>query len=59
MYSSEAAKSRVQSGLARNVPEAFNQIVMDEAMRRSTFNSWATSVLRDVPFGALQIAVFE
>mmetsp|Transcript_10239 Transcript_10239/g.33766 ORF Transcript_10239/g.33766 Transcript_10239/m.33766 type:complete len:142 (-) Transcript_10239:335-760(-) len=28
-------------------------------MRKTTFTSWATSVVRDVPFGALQIAVFE
>ena len=53
---SEAAKTRVQSGAAASTGEAFAQLARDPA---ATANTWAASLLRDVPFGAVQIALFE
>ena len=56
---SEAAKTLVQSGKATNTVEAFGKLFGDDEMRASIGSTWFASVLRDVPFGALQIAVFE
>ena len=56
---SEAAKSRVQSGVAATVGEAVDQVVNDPAGRASTVSAWQSSLLRDVPMGAIQIAIFE
>jgi hypothetical protein len=53
---SEAAKTRVQSGLAATTAEAFGQLARQP---QATLATWQTSLLRDVPFGAIQIALFE
>ena len=56
---SEAIKSRVQSGQAESTAQAFEQLTSDDTQRRSLASTWATSLARDVPFGAMQIAIFE
>ena len=35
------------------------QVVLDPNGRASTLRAWGSSLLRDVPMGAIQIAVFE
>ena len=52
----EATKCRVQSGLASSAAEAFGQ-VLDKPSQLLT--AWSSSLWRDVPMGAVQIAVFE
>ena len=56
---SEAAKTRVQSGAAGTVREAVEQVIFDDGGRRNTVRAWGSSLLRDVPMGAIQIAIFE
>ena len=52
----EATKCRVQSGLASSPAEAFGQVL---AKPRQLLTAWSSSLWRDVPMGAVQIAVFE
>ena len=54
----EAIKSNVQSGNAGSTSEAV-QKVFSEKGRQNIFNAWSASVWRDVPFGAIQLAIFE
>ena len=54
----EAIKSTVQSGNAGSAPEAV-QKVFSEKGRQNIFNAWSASVWRDVPFGGIQLAIFE
>ena len=56
---SEAAKTRVQSGAAEGAAEAAAQVLFDAEGRANTARAWTASLLRDVPMGAIQIAVFE
>lgn len=56
---SEAMKSRVQSGQAENTADAFRQLMASPQQRTSLVSTWAASLARDVPFGAIQIAIFE
>jgi len=56
---SEAAKSRLQSGLADTVGDAVRQVISDAEGRQRTVRAWSSSLLRDVPMGAIQIAIFE
>jgi len=56
---SEAAKTQIQSGVAANVQEAVQQAIIDPAGRQNTILAWQSSLLRDVPMGAIQIAIFE
>jgi len=52
----EATKCRVQSGLASSPGEAFGQVL---AKPSQLLTAWSSSLWRDVPMGAVQIAVFE
>lgn len=56
---SEACKTLVQSGVADNVGEAVRQTLMDPKGRERLVRAWSSSLLRDVPMGAMQIAIFE
>ena len=56
---SEAAKSRLQSGVAQQVGEALAQVLGEADGRERTLKAWGASLLRDVPMGAAQLAVFE
>jgi len=53
---SETVKLKVQSGMATTSGEAFKQLAKDP---KDLFVTWQSIVLRDVPFGAIQIALFE
>ena len=56
---SEACKTKMQSGGAESVGDAVRQVVLDRDGRKNTVRAWASSLLRDVPMGAVQIAIFE
>jgi len=56
---SEATKARLQSGMASDLGDAFRQVVLEPRGRETTVLAWAASLFRDVPMGAVQIALFE
>eukprot|EP00571_Detonula_confervacea_P005013 CAMPEP_0172323780 /NCGR_PEP_ID=MMETSP1058-20130122/49551_1 /TAXON_ID=83371 /ORGANISM="Detonula confervacea, Strain CCMP 353" /LENGTH=541 /DNA_ID=CAMNT_0013039871 /DNA_START=69 /DNA_END=1691 /DNA_ORIENTATION=- len=55
----EAIKTNVQSGMASNAKEAVEQVFGTAATRANVVRAWSSSVWRDVPFGAIQLAIFE
>merc|ERR1712028_321730 len=58
----EAVKSLVQSKTTANVTnagEAITTILATPESRTNVVRAWSASVGRDVPFGAIQLAVFE
>mmetsp|Transcript_8674 Transcript_8674/g.27264 ORF Transcript_8674/g.27264 Transcript_8674/m.27264 type:complete len:478 (+) Transcript_8674:20-1453(+) len=55
----EATKARLQSGLASSTGDALGQVLLSGEGRSRTLTAWSSSLLRDVPMGAVQIAVFE
>lgn len=55
----EAIKSTVQSGMASSATEAAVQIFGTADSRKNVIRAWSSSVWRDVPFGAIQLAIFE
>ena len=55
----EADKSTIQSGIAPNFMEATSQIFGTEESRKNVIRAWSSSIWRDVPFGAIQLAIFE
>jgi len=55
----EAVKSLVQSKAKRNAIEAFDSVAFTTEGRANVVRAWSSSVFRDVPFGAIQLAAFE
>jgi hypothetical protein len=61
----EAVKTRLQvgtsdeDGVEITAMTAAKQVIFTQSGRENLFNSWSTSLLRDVPMGAVQLAVFE
>jgi len=55
----EAIKTNVQSGMAGNALEASAQVFGTAATRANVVRAWSASLWRDVPFGAIQLAIFE
>ncbi|KAL1495633.1 hypothetical protein AB1Y20_016500 [Prymnesium parvum] len=55
----EAAKARLQANLSSDAAGALRGAVGDAAGRRRTARAWGASLLRDVPMGGAQLAVFE
>lgn len=55
----EAVKSTVQSGIASSASEAAMEVFGTAERRNNVVRAWSASVWRDVPFGAIQIALFE
>jgi len=53
----EAIKSLVQAG--ESLDAAVARVFGDSQGRTNVFRAWSASLLRDVPFGAIQIALFE
>jgi len=53
----EAVKTRIQTG--KTMTESLDEVFVNKEGRKSTFNAWSSSLFRDVPHGAIQIAVFE
>jgi len=55
----EAIKSTVQSGIAGSASEAAIRVFGTKESRMNIVRAWSASVWRDVPFGAIQLALFE
>lgn len=55
----EAVKNLVQTQAAGTTAEAFQLAVSTPESRLTLFRAWSASLLRDVPFGAIQLALFE
>jgi len=54
----EAVKSRLQMGRDSSVVESIQQVFSDQG-RATIVRAWSASCFRDVPAGAIQIAIFE
>jgi solute carrier family 25 S-adenosylmethionine transporter 26 len=54
---SETVKTRVQTG--DDAMSALKAVFMDPKVRGNAIRSWSASLTRDVPMGAIQIALFE
>ena len=55
----EAIKSRVQSGVAPSTQVSVQRVLGTREGRENVLRAWSASLWRDVPFGAIQLAVFE
>jgi len=55
----EAVKSLVQSKAKNNAWEACQSVLGTPEGRANVVRAWSSSITRDVPFGAIQLAVFE
>ena len=55
----ESIKSRVQAGIDSSTGEAFQNVILKEEGRSNVIRAWSISLTRDVPFGAIQLAIFE
>ena len=55
----EAIKARVQSGSDASTAGAFKSVLGNADGRTNVIQAWRSSLFRDVPFGAIQLAVFE
>ncbi|KAL7538514.1 hypothetical protein ACHAXR_009641 [Thalassiosira sp. AJA248-18] len=55
----EAIKSTVQSGISGSAVEAAVQVFGTAESRANIVRAWSSSIWRDVPFGAIQLAIFE
>jgi len=53
----ETVKTRVQTG--EQAGDAFKNLIFDDQVRANALRSWSASLFRDVPMGAIQIALFE
>ncbi len=54
----EAVKTRVQTD-KQPISAAIRTALLTSEGRRNTFAAWSSSLMRDVPAGAIQIAIFE
>ncbi|KAL7540088.1 hypothetical protein ACHAWF_006596 [Thalassiosira exigua] len=55
----EAVKSTVQSGLEPTASAAARRVFGTPESRSNVVRAWSASIWRDVPFGAIQLAIFE
>lgn len=55
----EAIKSRVQAGVDPSTGESIRRVLFDDQGRANIVRAWSASLWRDVPFGAIQLAIFE
>ena len=55
----EAVKSLVQSRAKDNALEAAKSVLGTADGRANVLRAWSSSIFRDVPFGAIQLAAFE
>jgi hypothetical protein len=56
---SEAIKSRVQTGIDSSTGEAVKRVLFEHEGRDRVARAWSASLIRDVPFGGIQLAIFE
>jgi len=55
----EAIKSNVQSGVDKTTMAAAERVFTTQDGRENVLRAWSASILRDVPFGSIQLAIFE
>jgi len=55
----ENVKARVQSGADATTIAAAQHVLLTEEGRANAVRAWSASLIRDVPFGAIQLAIFE
>lgn len=55
----EVVKNMVQTQAASTATEAFQLALGSPQSRQNVFRAWSSSLLRDVPFGSMQLALFE
>jgi len=55
----EAIKARVQSGADATTADSFQSVLGSAEGRANVKRAWSASLFRDVPFGAIQLALFE
>jgi hypothetical protein len=55
----EATKSLVQSRSSDGALQAVRRVLLTDSGRETLFRAWQASLCRDVPFGAIQLAMFE
>ena len=55
----EAIKSTVQSGISSSAVDAATKLFGSPESRTNVVRAWSASIWRDVPFGAIQLAIFE
>ncbi|KAJ1449817.1 mitochondrial carrier domain-containing protein [Pelagophyceae sp. CCMP2097] len=55
----EAVKSMTQSGMCEDTGAAVRIVLEDVPTQQRIQRAWSSSLLRDVPMGAIQIAIFE
>ena len=55
----EAIKSRVQSGVDPSTSVSVQRVLGTSEGRANALRAWTASLWRDVPFGAIQLAIFE
>jgi len=55
----EVVNKRLQLGLSDDWRDAVRETFFSSTGLRSTLNIWAAILLRDVPYGALQIGIYE
>jgi len=55
----EALKTRLQTGQNSSLGESIQNVLFDEKGRENVVTAWSSSLFRDVPFGAMQLAIFE
>lgn len=53
----EAVKNGTQMGMS--IPEALQTNVMSPAARANLFKCWAVALVRDIPFGGIELAIYE
>jgi hypothetical protein len=59
VHYTEAVKSTQQSNADMTIADAMEVSFGDAKGRDNTFKAWQVTVVRDIPFGAIQITLFE
>jgi hypothetical protein len=55
----EVVKARTQTGMDSSIEESIQNALLDERGRENTVNAWIASMWREVPSGAISLAIFE
>jgi len=55
----EAVKTKLQSGKDSSFSQSVESVIGTDSGRANIFKAWSASCFRDVPAGAIQIAIFE
>ncbi|KAA8495153.1 S-adenosylmethionine carrier 1, chloroplastic/mitochondrial [Porphyridium purpureum] len=55
----ELANKRLQLGLSSSLKQALTEMFSSDTNREAVWHSWRAIIYRDVPYGAIQIALYE